>query len=110
MLAVILHADVVGATALAHRDERAAHELMRATFQRLEQLAEPGGVSISAALREASPARLPLRYEPLGEQQVKGFDEPVRVFRAAVHDLGDVPAPAPRAAPASVRPRREHAA
>lgn len=59
--------------------------------QRLEQLAEPDGLCVSAALREAIPARLPFEYGPLGEQRVKGFDEPVRVFSIASRDA--VPAP-----------------
>lgn len=61
--------------------------------QRLEQLAEPGGVSFSAAVREALPARLPLVFESLGEQSLKGFDEPVRAFRVAVRDGAALPEP-----------------
>lgn len=143
-LAVILHADVVGSTALVHKDERVAHERIQEAFrrfsetisaytgttlelrgdalvaeferasdavsaalafqtenqrfnnnladdirpevrvgmalgevviadqtvtgagvvlaQRLEQLAKPGGLCISAAIREALPARLPFEY------------------------------------------------
>lgn len=48
--------------------------------QRLEQLAEPGGVCIQGAAYETLPKRLPFEYENLGEQQVKGFAEPVRAF------------------------------
>jgi hypothetical protein len=61
--------------------------------QRLEQLAKPGGLCISAAIREALPARLPFEYRALGEQAVKGFDEPVRVFSADVSGGETVPAP-----------------
>jgi len=48
--------------------------------QRLEQLAGPGGVCISAAVREAVPGRLSFDYENLGEQVLKGFHEPLRAF------------------------------
>jgi adenylate cyclase len=48
--------------------------------QRLEQLAEPDALCISAAVREALPARLPFEYTALGEQMIKGFDEAVRAF------------------------------
>ena len=63
--------------------------------QRLEQLAEPSGLCISAAIREALPVRLPFRYGALGEQKIKGFDEPVRVFFVALGDEASIPAPEP---------------
>jgi class 3 adenylate cyclase/pimeloyl-ACP methyl ester carboxylesterase len=48
--------------------------------QRLEQLAGVGNVVIQGAVKEAIPHRLPFEYEFLGEQSLKGFDEPVRAF------------------------------
>ena len=48
--------------------------------QRLEELADTGGVCISGAIREAVPDRLAIAYASLGEQAVKGFDEPVRAY------------------------------
>jgi len=42
--------------------------------QRVEQLAEPGGVCVTSAIHEAIPQRLPFDQESLGEQAVKGFD------------------------------------
>ena len=161
-LAVILHADVVGSTALVQKDERIAHERIQDAFrrfsetiaghagtthelrgdalvaefqrasdavgaalafqsdnrmenealagdiraeirvgialgevviaddtvtgpgvvlaQRIEQLAEAGGLCISAAVHEAVPRRLPVEFKSLGDQSVKGFDELVRVY------------------------------
>ena len=61
--------------------------------QRLEQLAEPGGVCIQGAAYETLPKRLPFEYENLGEQQVKGFDEPVRVYTVSLESGGTVPEP-----------------
>ena len=167
-LAVILHADVVGSTALVQQNESLAHERIRAVFnrfseviksyggvthelrgdalvaeferasdavtasiafqdansvrnlelgddlrpvlrigvamgevvvadstvtgegvvlaQRLEQLAEPGGLCISGAVHETMPQHLPFHQDDLGEQELKGFDEPVRVYRVRLKD------------------------
>jgi len=48
--------------------------------QRLEQLAEPGGVCIQDAVYQTMPKRLTFAYENLGERELKGFEEPVRVY------------------------------
>jgi adenylate cyclase len=69
--------------------------------QRLEQLAPPGGICIQGAAYETLPKRLPFEYENLGEQQLKGFDEPVRVYTvrargeasSSASAVNDVPAP-----------------
>jgi TolB-like protein/Tfp pilus assembly protein PilF len=49
--------------------------------QRLEQLAEPGGICIQGAAYETVPKRLAFEYENIGDQSLKGFDEPVRVLK-----------------------------
>ncbi len=49
--------------------------------QRVEQLATPGGLCITAAIHEALPLRMPFGQEDLGDQLLKGFDEQVRVYR-----------------------------
>jgi len=174
-LAVILHADVVGSTALVQRDESLAHERIRDAFQRfsgtiesydghplelrgdalvaefsrasdaveaslafqaentrfnstleddiqptlrigislgevvvadntvtgegivlaqrLEQLASAGGVCIQGAVHEAVPGRLPFEYESLGEQELKGFTEPVRAYAVSLKSGEAIPAP-----------------
>jgi adenylate cyclase len=79
--------------------------------QRLEQLAEPGSVCISAAVREALPGRLNFDYRDLGEQRLKGFDEHQRAYRLQPGVQPAVTAAQPHAggeaaAPASSRPRR----
>ena len=48
--------------------------------QRLEQLAEPGGVCIQGTAQDTVPKRLPYLYENLGERELKGFIDPVRVY------------------------------
>jgi len=175
-LAVILHADVVGSTALVQQDEQKAHQRIQDTFkrfgatitsyhgqvrelrgdallaeferasdavsatlafqseqfdynaqlddeiqpvlrvgvalgeviiadntitgegvvlaQRLEQLAEPGGLCITPAIREALPKRLPFDLQSLGEQDLKGFDEPIVVYQVVLKSGANVPTPA----------------
>ena len=63
--------------------------------QRLEQLAEPDGVSIHGAAYETIPQRLPFEFKGLGEHRVKGFDEPVRVY--TVSQKADTPIYLPEA-------------
>ncbi len=48
---------------------------------RLESLADPGGISISGTVHEQVRDKLALRYEDLGEQEVKNIARPVRVWR-----------------------------
>jgi adenylate cyclase len=61
--------------------------------QRVEQLADPGGLCITAALHEALPKRMPFDLENLGEQELKGFDEPVRVYRVELIANQTIPSP-----------------
>jgi TolB-like protein/class 3 adenylate cyclase len=61
--------------------------------QRIEQLAEPGGLCITSAIHEALPNRMPFSIESLGEQALKGFDEPVRVYRVQLSTGESVPPP-----------------
>jgi adenylate cyclase len=48
---------------------------------RLEGLAEPGGVCVSAAVYDQVRDRIELPFEDLGEQRVKNIDRPVHVWR-----------------------------
>jgi len=61
--------------------------------QRVEQLANPGGVCITAALHEALPKRMPFDLETIGEQVLKGFDDPVRVYRVELSPGESIPPP-----------------
>ncbi len=61
--------------------------------QRVEQLADPGGVCITAALHEALPKRMPFDLENIGEQVLKGFDDPVRVYRVELSANQSIPIP-----------------
>ena len=61
--------------------------------QRLEQLAEPGGVCVQGAAYETIPKRLPFKFENLGERELKGFDESVRVYAVSVSPGAEIPRP-----------------
>jgi adenylate cyclase len=60
--------------------------------QRLEQLADPGGMCIQDAAYQSVPKRLPFEYESLGEQEVKGFADPVRAYAVTLKAGEGVPA------------------
>jgi len=51
---------------------------------RLEGLANPGGIWISGNTYEQVRDKLDVKFEDLGERQVKNIDRPVRAFRANV--------------------------
>ena len=48
---------------------------------RLEGLADPGGICVSARVQEDAAGRLDLAFEDLGERQLKNIARPVRVLR-----------------------------
>ena len=50
---------------------------------RLEALATPGGICVSAKVRDETHGRLAVAFEDLGEQALKNIANPVRVFRIA---------------------------
>jgi len=61
--------------------------------QRVEQLADPGGVCVTAAIHESLSKRMPFDLEDLGEQVLKGFDIPVRVYRVELSADKSIPPP-----------------
>jgi len=48
---------------------------------RLEGLAEPGGICVSARVQEDAAGKLDVPFEDLGEQKLKNIARPVRVYR-----------------------------
>jgi len=48
---------------------------------RLEALAEPGGICVSATVRDHVGTKLALGFADLGEQQVKNISQPIRAYR-----------------------------
>ena len=68
---------------------------------RLEALAEPGGIYLSAGVHNEVKNKLDLAYEDLGDHQVKNISEPVRVFRIkGAH----TPVPPPATVPLADKP------
>ena len=53
---------------------------------RLEAMAEPGGICISAAVRDQIGERLSVGYEDLGEQHVKNIARPIRAYKVLLND------------------------
>ena len=62
---------------------------------RLQELAEPGGICVSGAIRDQAGDRLGVAFEDLGEQSVKNLTRPIRVFRVCLDEQGTAAAPAP---------------
>jgi TolB-like protein/class 3 adenylate cyclase/Tfp pilus assembly protein PilF len=76
---------------------------------RLEGLAEPGGICVSARVRGDAAGKLDLAFEDMGQQQLKNISRPVRVYawrpeglaglgaaRVSSTVLGSPPVTAPR--------------
>ena len=59
---------------------------------RLESIAEPGGICISAAVHDQVGDRLPIGYEDLGEQHVKNISRAIRVFKVLLNGQTSEPA------------------
>jgi len=67
---------------------------------RLEGLAEPVGICVSARVQEDVAGKLDLVFEDIGEQQLKNIARPVRVFRIAASTPAQVTAtPVPPSLP-----------
>ena len=61
--------------------------------QRLEQLAEPNGIVVQGSVSETVLSRMPFEFESLGEQTLKGFDQPVRAFSVKLKSGEILPVP-----------------
>jgi adenylate cyclase len=61
--------------------------------QRVEQLTDPDGLCITAALHEALPKHMPFELDDLGEQMLKGFDDQVHVYRVSITPGQSIPPP-----------------
>jgi len=65
---------------------------------RLEGLAEPGGICVSARVRGDAAGKLDLAFEDMGQQELKNIGRPIRAYRLAMErraDAADEPAPLP---------------
>ncbi|RWP38121.1 MAG: tetratricopeptide repeat protein [Mesorhizobium sp.] len=64
---------------------------------RLQQLADPGGICVSAKVAREVERKLAFGFEPLGEQKVKNIAEPVQAFRVILE--GQAPRQPARSSP-----------
>jgi adenylate cyclase len=65
---------------------------------RLEGLADPGGICVSARVQEDAAGKLDLAFEDIGEPELKNIARPVRVFRVApkrIAQASELPAALP---------------
>ena len=62
---------------------------------RVQALADPGGICVTALVREEVSARTSLAFEALGAQRLKNIPRPVRVFRVRLGDQGESVTPPP---------------
>ena len=53
---------------------------------RLESVADPGGITVSQAVRDHVGNRLDLAFEDRGEQKLKNIEKPVRVYSVILED------------------------
>src|SRR5262245_15451774 len=60
---------------------------------RLEGIADPGGVCISARVQEDLRGTLDLPFDDIGEQQLKNIQRPVRVYRINLQNKPATPRP-----------------
>src|SRR5437764_2274368 len=68
---------------------------------RLEALAEPGAIYLSAVVRDQVGNKLPLAFDDLGNQHVKNIAQPIHVFRVLAEER---PRPEPAALPLPDKP------
>jgi class 3 adenylate cyclase len=73
---------------------------------RLEALAEPGGICVSAAVREQVHGSLDEGFSDIDEQQVKNIMRPFRVYQVMLGGAGTQAPMADRTLPSRVKHRR----
>ena len=66
---------------------------------RLEALAAPGGICVSARVQEDAAGKLDLAFEGMGEQALKNIARPVRAYRVATGPVSAATQPTPLALP-----------
>ena len=59
---------------------------------RLENIAQPGSIAVSSAVRDDVAGKLPAVFESLGGQELKNIEQPVHVYSARPQTGGSAPA------------------
>src|SRR5438128_2300570 len=71
---------------------------------RLEGLAEPGGICVSARVQEDVAGRLDLAFDDLGEQSVKNISRPIHAYALSANAIAGTPRAQIPVAPRSPQP------
>jgi TolB-like protein/class 3 adenylate cyclase/Tfp pilus assembly protein PilF len=58
---------------------------------RIHQLASPGEIVVTAAVREYVWNKMPVAFSDLGERVLKNISRPIRIFKVAVQEEGRIP-------------------
>ncbi|QPC88289.1 adenylate/guanylate cyclase domain-containing protein [Mesorhizobium sp. NBSH29] len=61
---------------------------------RIEQLAESGGICVTASVHDQVSGRVEIDFDDLGEKQLKNISRPLKVYRAVIDELARAVAPA----------------
>ncbi|EJJ26596.1 tetratricopeptide repeat protein [Rhizobium sp. CF142] len=62
---------------------------------RIESIARPGGIAISASVRDTLGKRLDIGFEDRGEHALKNIERPIRIFDVNLDDGGKAEKPGP---------------
>jgi class 3 adenylate cyclase len=60
---------------------------------RLQQIAEPGSIYVTRALRDHLRDKTAIEFDDLGERDLKNLPRPVRIFRVSLDELPNIPSP-----------------
>jgi adenylate cyclase len=71
---------------------------------RLEALAEPGGICVSARVRGDAAGKLDLAFQDMGQQQLKNIARPIRVYAVRLGAVANLLAPDVPVAPPLPQP------
>jgi adenylate cyclase len=71
---------------------------------RLESLAQPGGICVSARVQVDAAGKLDLSFEDMGQQQLKNIPRPLRVYRIRGDRLGEATVTTPPGLPLPDKP------
>jgi adenylate cyclase len=71
---------------------------------RLESIAEPGGICLSAMVHQNVKSKVKVGFEDLGEQKLRNIAEPVRAFRVDLPTSSSPASGVPQAPPPSNKP------
>jgi TolB-like protein/class 3 adenylate cyclase/Tfp pilus assembly protein PilF len=71
---------------------------------RLQQIADPGGICVSAKVSKEVEKKLGFAFEPMGHQKVKNIAEPINVFKVQLEGLPSTASPAGKTLPLPDKP------